>query len=204
MRKSWSGLALACALALALCGVLAEAKEARHGGSEGSKNEHTQLLKSFPAMHDPSIRGITELVEFRGDLLRPKPRHRGALLWRSNGTSQGTVLVKQFPAVAGTSISELTVVGGRLYFVADDGEHGAEPWISDGTSQGTRMLEDLTRDPAPRPWKSWSPSGTPCSSCGRTRGPRSIKNCGRAMAPEPGPCASRIWARWPAGRSPSG
>ncbi|WNG29185.1 hypothetical protein F0U62_38220 [Cystobacter fuscus] len=146
MRKSWSGLALACSLALALCGVLAEAKEARHGGS--SKNEHTQLLKSFPAMNDPSIRGITELVEFRGaTFFGRSPDTGGPSLWRSNGTGQGTVLVKQFPAVAGASISELTVVGGRLYFVADDGEHGAEPWISDGTSQGTRMLEDLTPGP---------------------------------------------------------
>jgi ELWxxDGT repeat protein len=148
MGKSWSGLAIACSLTLASGGVLAEAKEAGHGGRDGSKPGQAQLLKSFPAMNDPSIRGITELVEFRGaTFFGRSPDAGGPSLWKSNGTAQGTVLVKQFPAVAGASIRELTVAGGRLFFVADDGEHGAEPWLSDGTSQGTRMLADLTPGP---------------------------------------------------------
>ncbi|WP_187344945.1 ELWxxDGT repeat protein [Cystobacter ferrugineus] len=143
MKKSWTGLAIACALALAISGVLAEAKEGRHGG-----HGHAQLLKSFPAMNNPSIRGITELVEYRGTTFFGRsPDNGGASLWKSNGTAKGTVLVKQFPAVAGASIRELTVAGGRLFFVANDGEHGAEPWLSDGTPQGTRMLADLTPGP---------------------------------------------------------
>lgn len=35
------------------------------------------------------------------------------------------------------------VLGERVFFAADDGEHGLEPWVSDGTPEGTRMLADL-------------------------------------------------------------
>jgi len=34
----------------------------------------------------------------------------------------------------------LTVAGDRLYFRADDGEHGAEPWTTDGTEAGTQLV----------------------------------------------------------------
>ena len=38
------------------------------------------------------------------------------------------------------------MVGGLLYFAADDGVHGKEVWSSDGTFMGTRMVADI--DPA--------------------------------------------------------
>src|SRR5262249_47291888 len=43
----------------------------------------------------------------------------------------------------GSGISEITVMGDRVFFVADDGVHGRELWASDGTADGTQMVKDI-------------------------------------------------------------
>jgi ELWxxDGT repeat protein len=69
---------------------------------------------------------------------------QGSELWKSNGTSSGTALVKDiFPGGAGSNPSNLTNVSGTLFFSADDGSHGYELWQSNGTSSGTVMLKDI-------------------------------------------------------------
>ncbi len=68
----------------------------------------------------------------------------GAELWRSDGTPDGTRLVKDIrPGAAGADLSRFHVVGDTLFFVADDGVHGRELWRSDGTTEGTFMVEDV-------------------------------------------------------------
>ncbi len=76
-----------------------------------------------------------------------EPEHGGEL-WRTDGTTAGTVLVDDInPGPASSRISGLTAAGGRLYFAADDGEHGIELWTSDGTAAGTLRLSDLAPGP---------------------------------------------------------
>src|SRR5262245_20975649 len=54
----------------------------------------------------------------------------GTELWRSDGTANGTVLVKDIFAGPGSSIPELlTSANGKLFFTATDGIHGRELWI---------------------------------------------------------------------------
>ncbi|WP_129626607.1 ELWxxDGT repeat protein [Candidatus Oscillochloris fontis] len=62
-------------------------------------------------------------------------------LWRSDGTTEGTYPLLPVNQVADPV--QLTVVGNRVFFVADDGIHGQELWMSDGTSTGTRMVTEI-------------------------------------------------------------
>jgi len=68
----------------------------------------------------------------------------GYELWKSDGTSAGTVLVKDIlPGIDGSFPRGMTNVGGTLYFRADNGVAGAELWKSDGTSAGTVLVKDI-------------------------------------------------------------
>ena len=69
----------------------------------------------------------------------------GVELWKSDGTIDGTALVKDInPGGSQWSWpSNFAVIGPLLYFVADDGVHGRELWKSDGTSSGTVLVSDI-------------------------------------------------------------
>ncbi len=65
----------------------------------------------------------------------------GLELWKTNGTSEGTTLVKDIkPGPLSSNIANLTVFKGKVYFSANDGINGAELWVSDGTASGTFMV----------------------------------------------------------------
>ena len=65
-------------------------------------------------------------------------------LWKSDGTTAGTFMVKDIrPGSRGSRPRSLTAVGGMLFFTADDGIHGWELWKSDGTQAGTVMVKDI-------------------------------------------------------------
>jgi ELWxxDGT repeat protein len=68
----------------------------------------------------------------------------GRELWKSDGTSTGTVLVKDIrPGSSNSSPYDLINVNGTLHFDADDGVTGFELWRSDGTSSGTTLVKDI-------------------------------------------------------------
>lgn len=69
----------------------------------------------------------------------------GIELWRSDGTREGTAMVKDIaPGPQSSSPSNLVTVGERPFFIADDQtSHGQELWVSDGTAAGTHMVLDI-------------------------------------------------------------
>ncbi|MBD5225115.1 MAG: hypothetical protein HDS68_03990 [Bacteroidales bacterium] len=68
----------------------------------------------------------------------------GEELWVSDGTPEGTKLVKDInPGLATSNINWITRFNDRVVFAADDGENGKEVWISDGTEAGTHMVADV-------------------------------------------------------------
>ena len=70
----------------------------------------------------------------------------GAELWKSDGTSAGTVMLKDINSGSGSAFTEdssMVAINGTLFFAADDGIYGDELWKSDGTTAGTVMVKDI-------------------------------------------------------------
>jgi ELWxxDGT repeat protein len=68
----------------------------------------------------------------------------GVELYRTNGTSGGTTLVKDInPGPANGFIGNSAIVGNELFFRGNNGVNGDEPWKSNGTAVGTVMIEDI-------------------------------------------------------------
>ena len=108
---------------------------------------------SFPS----NLTNVGGTLFFRAD-----DSANGYELWRSDGTTGGTVLVADIRL--GTESSRpaaLTNVRGTLFFGADDGIHGIELWT--GTTAidfpRTRQLRTAHDDPAEDSTPDWSPAG---------------------------------------------
>ncbi len=63
-------------------------------------------------------------------------------LWKSDGTEDGTMIVNDVKVAS--SGDTFRFAGRTLFFLGDDGIHGAELWKSDGTEAGTVLVRDLT------------------------------------------------------------
>ncbi|MGE5609813.1 MAG: ELWxxDGT repeat protein [Bacillota bacterium] len=60
-------------------------------------------------------------------------------LWVTDGTAAGTWGL----ATLNITRASMTAVGNRLFFSAQDSEHGSELWTSDGTPAGTHLVKDI-------------------------------------------------------------
>ncbi len=65
----------------------------------------------------------------------------GMELWRTDGTTAGTWMVKDIlPGEFGSGPSNLGAVNGVLYFFAHQEEQGGRLWQSDGSEAGTKVI----------------------------------------------------------------
>lgn len=58
-------------------------------------------------------------------------------LWRTDGTSRGTVSLSSVRA------NQVLAAGGTVFFGGSTTESGTELWASDGTSEGTRLVKEI-------------------------------------------------------------
>jgi ELWxxDGT repeat protein len=113
-------------------------------------------FNSLPANLGPSTDGPEGLTAFQGKVVFfESDGVHGRELWVSDGTKEGTHMVKdinpgladsepQFFSYPGApATSPLVVAGNSLYFAADDGKDGVELWKTDGTANGTQLVKDI-------------------------------------------------------------
>ncbi|MDG1172713.1 MAG: SUMF1/EgtB/PvdO family nonheme iron enzyme, partial [Opitutales bacterium] len=97
---------------------------------------------------DPASSNPGGFTVFDGALYFRATDGNGTELWKSDGTSFGTEIVKDilldngFGSAGSSEPTGLTVFDGALYFSATDG-NGTEVWKSDGTQSGTQLLKDV-------------------------------------------------------------
>ncbi len=73
-------------------------------------------------------------------------------LWKSDGTEEGTELVKDInPGDPSSDPEQLTAVGDRLFFTALDSGGDRELWKSDGTAEGTERVKDIKTNGSSNP-----------------------------------------------------
>ncbi|WP_224371091.1 ELWxxDGT repeat protein [Hyalangium versicolor] len=116
-----------------------------------------QLVKALPIAPDDAPRQVADL---KGAFLfaAAAPNTVGKL-WRSDGTEQGTTLVKSifandsyscqppkpsWPCAPRPTLGYMTVMDGTLFFLAVNAQgEGSELWRSDGTPEGTVAVKDV-------------------------------------------------------------
>src|SRR4051812_38283511 len=97
-----------------------------------SSSEKDPLLwKSSGGAEPPSIvKHLPNGLAFRRDAVSTGPLlffpWLDSQLWKSDGTTEGTVIVKSFGTRAFPNFSDFAVLGGRIVFAVDDGAHGIE------------------------------------------------------------------------------
>jgi len=68
-------------------------------------------------------------------------------LWKSDGTSAGTILVGTLPLLLSPAPTGSILFNDHFYFAAEDENHGKELWRTDGTIAGTTLIKDINASP---------------------------------------------------------
>ncbi len=67
----------------------------------------------------------------------------GYQLWKSNGTPEGTSLVKVINDAGSSSPTDFRIAGGKVFFIANNATSGRELHKTDGTAAGTSQVKNI-------------------------------------------------------------
>jgi ELWxxDGT repeat protein len=113
--------------------------------SDGT-SEGTVLVKDINSNFNPNgwseFSNPGDFTALGGHLLFSADDGTGYELWRTDGTSEGTVRVKDINPGGDSHPINLRAVNGTVFFTADDGS-GPELWRTDGTEAGTTRVADI-------------------------------------------------------------
>jgi ELWxxDGT repeat protein len=110
--------------------------------SDGTARAQVSLLRDIntePVIYSSSPRQMITAGD-RVYFLADTPEGEG--LWRTDGSSRGTVPIELLTVGRG-----MAAVQGTLFFVAWEPATGAELWRSDGTTAGTALVRDIVPGP---------------------------------------------------------
>lgn len=109
------------------------------GGSALYLCDGPQSVRSIGTL--PAAR-LAPCAPFGGGLLLPMTDPvAGFELHFASPTSPPTLVADLNAPRSGQTATNAVRLRDRLYFFADDGQHGRELWVSDGTPQGTQLLD---------------------------------------------------------------
>ncbi|NOZ45613.1 MAG: hypothetical protein GXO79_02415 [Chlorobi bacterium] len=90
-----------------------------------------------------------------------KTQEYGREIWRSDGTEEGTYILKDINPGTKNGFEMYNVAdyyksfylyNKKIYFAANDGQHGGELWVTDGTEAGTYMVKDISQNGSSNPY----------------------------------------------------
>jgi trimeric autotransporter adhesin len=119
--------------------------------SDGT-TDGTRLLKNIdPGVDMANVFGKPNLYTLAGDIVffAATTRETGTELWKTDGTTEGTIMVSDLCSGPASSlsydpgISNFTGFDNSLIFTPFDSVYGYELWISDGSKQGTHLIRDI-------------------------------------------------------------
>lgn len=97
--------------------------------SDGEQGGTRRVSDAWPGPDSGLLDGATLASDGQRVFFPAYRPETGVELWVTDGTEAGTRLLQDIaPGAASSSPEELTVLGDRLYFSADDGVHGRELW----------------------------------------------------------------------------
>lgn len=99
-----------------------------------SSSAQVELIKDINTLKDPFELEYSKAVDCNGILYFYSKNE----LWRTNGTSSGTTLVKQY-----RDLGDMISFSGAVYFYAAQEGQGMELWRTAGTSESTVLLKDI-------------------------------------------------------------
>lgn len=112
----------------------------------------TMMVADLAVGGGSSNSGFINFIVYNGELYFDANNlgtSTGKELFKTNGTSSGTLLLSDINPISSSDPSQLYVFNSKLYFSADDGTNGRELWFTNGTSASMAFDLNLSGSSTP-------------------------------------------------------